>query len=201
VQASVNSLLATFELQLSVYEYKHHKLYASIENVFHITQLERRLLCQMQKQSQTWNSKAMPYQAELTLKPETPYNLVCPLIQHDGSHEAAEMLLSCMHQGWRHKAWCTHRKNGCSCLQGRQEKLVQLALEEYVGDQSSCLLGRGRICWGSEQLLTGKRKNSLCSWPLRKKLGRCLMALVLRAVMLLNLPGCSLRRADTLSIT
>jgi hypothetical protein len=92
-------------------------------------------------------------------------------------------------------------KMDAAAYKEEQEKLVQLALEEYVGDQSSCLLGRGRICWGSEQLLTGKRKNSLCSWPLRKKLGRCLMALVLRAVMLLNLPGCSLRRADTLSIT
>ena len=57
------------ELQLSVYEYKNHKLYASIENMFHITQLEHSWLCQIQKQGQTWNSKAIAYRAELTLRP------------------------------------------------------------------------------------------------------------------------------------
>ena len=40
VQASVNLLHVTSELQLSVYKYKNHKLYTSIENMFHITQLE-----------------------------------------------------------------------------------------------------------------------------------------------------------------
>ncbi len=48
---------------------------------------------------------------------------------------------------------------------------------------------------------TGKRKNSLCSWPLTKKLGRWRIAFVLSAVMLSNLPGCSRRRAATLSMT
>ncbi len=104
VQASDYSLPVTSELQLSVYEYKNHKLYASIENMFLITQLEHRWFCQMflhlaetrphptdyfqgylNPRPLTLNhptdSRAMPYRAELTFKPETPNTLVSPLTQ------------------------------------------------------------------------------------------------------------------------
>ncbi len=60
VQASVNSPHVTSKLQLSVYEYKNHKLYASIENMFHITQLEHRWLCQMQNRARHGTARQCP---------------------------------------------------------------------------------------------------------------------------------------------
>ena len=170
------------------------------EYIFHITQPEHRFLCQIQKQGQTWHSKAMPYRAELTLKPETPCNLSPPLTRTFWlcTHHVCDHMRCLFYAG--KQAWLQSKK---ALLWGQARLIKQSISELGIQLHQGCCTARHVACTQqpSAQMLTGKRKNSLCSWPLRKKLGRCLMALVLRAVMLLNLPGCSLRRADTLSIT